>query len=54
MNVDLDRANLTSELANSLVEILNRQLTPAPRPSSIDPVEVLSFEFGNSPLDVKS
>jgi len=53
MSVDLDWDNLTSELANSLVEILNRQLSSAPRPSFIGPVEVLSFEFGNVPPDVE-
>jgi distribution and morphology protein 12 len=53
MSVDLDWENLTSELANSLVEILNRQLSSATRPSFIGPIEVLSFEFGNVPPDVE-
>ena len=53
MSVDLDWDNLTSELANSLVDILNRQLGSAPRPSFIGPIEVLSFEFGNVPPDVE-
>jgi len=53
MSVDLDWDNLTSELANSLVEILNRQLSSAARPSFIGPVEVVSFEFGNVPPDVE-
>ncbi|KAF9643418.1 hypothetical protein BDM02DRAFT_3151609 [Thelephora ganbajun] len=53
MSVDLDWDNLTSELANSLVEILNRQLSSVTRPSFIGPVEVLSFEFGNVPPDVE-
>ena len=53
MSVDLHWDNLTSELANSLVEILNRQLSSATRPSFIGPVEVLSFEFGNVPPDVE-
>ena len=53
MSVDLDWDHLTSELANSLVGILNRQLSSAPRPSFIGPVEVLSFEFGNVPPDVE-
>ena len=53
MSVDLDWDNLTSELANSLVDILNRQLGSVTRPSFIGPVEVLSFEFGNAPPDVE-
>ena len=53
MSVDLDWDNLTSELASSLVEILNRQLSSVTRPSFIGPVEVLSFEFGNVPPDVE-
>lgn len=53
MSVDLDWDNLTSELANSLVEILNRQLSSATRPSFIGPIEVLSFEFGNVPPEVE-
>ena len=53
MSLDLDWDNLTSELANSLVEILNRQLSSVTRPSFIGPVEVLSFEFGNVPPDVE-
>jgi len=53
MSIDLDWDNLTSELANSLVEILNRQLSSATRPSFIGPVEVVSFEFGNVPPDVE-
>jgi len=53
MSVDLDWDNLTSELANTLVEILNRQLSSVTRPSFIGPVEVVSFEFGNVPPDVE-
>ena len=53
MSIDLDWDHLTSELASSLVEILNRQLSSVPRPSFIGPVEVLSFEFGNVPPDVE-
>jgi distribution and morphology protein 12 len=53
MSVDLDWDNLTSELANSLVEILNRQLSSTTRPSFIGPIEVLSFEFGTAPPDVE-
>ena len=53
MSVDLDWDNLTSELANSLVEILSRQLSSATRPSFIGPIEVVSFEFGNVPPDVE-
>ena len=53
MSVDLDWDNLTSELANRLVEILNRQLGSVTRPSFIGPVEVVSFEFGNVPPDVE-
>lgn len=53
MSVDLDWDNLTSELANSLVGILNRQLSSVTRPSFVGPVEVLSFEFGNVPPDVE-
>lgn len=53
MSVDLDWDRLTSELASSLVEVLNRQLSSATRPSFIGPVEVISFEFGNVPPDVE-
>jgi distribution and morphology protein 12 len=53
MSIDLDWDNLTSELANSLVDILNRQLGSVSRPSFIGPIEVLSFDFGNAPPDVE-
>ena len=53
MSVDLDWDNLSSELANSLVEILNRQLSSVTRPSFIGPVEVTSFEFGSVRPDVE-
>ena len=41
MNVDLDWYNLTSELAGSPVDILNRQLGSVARPSFIGPVEAI-------------
>ena len=53
MSVDLDWDNLTSELANSPVDILSRQLSSVTRPSFIVPVEVLSFDSGNVPPDVE-
>src|ERR1700753_4051342 len=53
MSFDLDWDNLTSELANSLVEILNRRLGSATRPSFIGPVQILSFDFGNVPPEVE-
>ena len=53
MSIDLDWDNLTSELANSLVDILNRQLSSVTRPSFIGPVEVVSFDFGSVPPDVE-
>lgn len=53
MSVDLEWGKLDASLATRLVEILNRQLSNAKRPSFIGPVSVLSFEFGTIPPDVE-
>jgi len=53
VSVDLNWDDLTSELANSPVDIPNRQLSSITRPSFIGPVKVLSFDSGNVPPDVE-
>ncbi|KAF7322264.1 hypothetical protein HMN09_00003800 [Mycena chlorophos] len=53
MSIDLDWTKLDGSLANSLVEMLNRQLKSTPRPSFIGPVEVTSLDFGSAPPDVE-
>ncbi|KAF7322277.1 hypothetical protein HMN09_00005100 [Mycena chlorophos] len=42
-----------SMAANSLVEMLNRQLKSTPRPSFIGPVEVTSLDIGSAPPEVE-
>ena len=53
MSIDLEWSKLDSSLANSLVEVLNRQLQNSPRPSFIGPVEVTSFDFGSQAPDIE-
>ncbi|EAU88701.2 mitochondrial inheritance component mdm12 [Coprinopsis cinerea okayama7 len=53
MSIDLEWAKLDSSLANYLVDVLNRQLSNAQRPSFIGPVEVTSLEFGSASPDVE-
>ncbi|KAF7311226.1 Mitochondrial distribution and morphology protein 12 [Mycena kentingensis (nom. inval.)] len=52
MSIDLEWGKLDDSLANSLVELLNRQLKNTPRPSFIGPVEVTSLDFGSTAPDV--
>jgi distribution and morphology protein 12 len=53
MSIDLDWHKLDSALADTLVELINRQLQAAVRPSFIGPVEVSSFDFGSQPPDIE-
>jgi mitochondrial distribution and morphology protein 12 len=53
MSIDLEWNKLDSSLASYLVEVLNRQLSSAERPSFIGPVEVISLEFGSAAPDVE-
>src|SRR5882762_3800976 len=53
MSVDLDWNKLDASLAASLIDVLNKQLQSAPRPSFIGPVEVASFDFGSQPPDIE-
>ena len=53
MSIDLEWGKLDSLLADHVVEILNRQLKNAERPSFIGPVEVTSLDFGSAPPDVE-
>ncbi|KAI0309437.1 hypothetical protein OF83DRAFT_1072059 [Amylostereum chailletii] len=53
MSIDLDWNKLDASLANSLVELINRQLQDTPRPSFIGPVEVSSFDFGSQAPDIE-
>ncbi|KAH7914024.1 hypothetical protein BJ138DRAFT_1144749 [Hygrophoropsis aurantiaca] len=53
MSIDLEWLKLDSSLANTLVDILNKQLINTPRPSFIGPVEVTSLEFGTAAPDVE-
>jgi len=53
MSIDLEWNKLDSSLAFYLVEVLNRQLSSAERPSFIGPVEVTSLDFGSAPPDVE-
>lgn len=53
MSVDLEWDKLDESLANSLVEVLNRQLASTSRPSFIGPIEVASFDFGTTSPDVE-
>lgn len=53
MSIDLDWTKLNSSLASYLVEVLNRQLSNAERPSFIGPIEVTSLDFGSTAPDVE-
>jgi distribution and morphology protein 12 len=53
MSIDLEWNKLDSSLAFYLVEVLNRQLSSAERPSFIGPVEVTSLDFGSTAPDVE-
>ncbi|KAH7929650.1 hypothetical protein BV22DRAFT_1116735 [Leucogyrophana mollusca] len=53
MSIDLEWLKLDSSLANSLVDILNKQLVNTPRPSFIGPVEITSLDFGTAAPDVE-
>lgn len=54
MSVDLNwDALLSSTLATSLVDVLNKQLADTQRPSFIGPVEVTSLDFGTVAPDVE-
>ena len=53
MSIDLDWNKLDASLASSLIDILNRQLQSAARPSFIGPVEVTSFDFGSQPPEIE-
>lgn len=53
MSIDLEWAKLNSSLANYVVEVVNRQLSTAERPSFIGPIEVTSLDFGSAPPDVE-
>ena len=53
MSIDLEWSKLDSSLATYLVDVLNKQLGSAERPSFIGPVEVTSLDFGSAPPDVE-
>ncbi|RDB22147.1 Mitochondrial distribution and morphology protein 12 [Hypsizygus marmoreus] len=53
MSIDLEWSKLDSSLASYLVDVLNRQLSNAERPSFIGPIEVTSLEFGSTSPDVE-
>ncbi|KAL4067836.1 hypothetical protein J3A83DRAFT_4374185 [Scleroderma citrinum] len=53
MSIDLDWHKLDSSLANTLIDILNRQLVDVKRPSFIGPVEITGFDFGTVAPDVE-
>ena len=53
MSIDLEWTKLDSSLATYLVDILNRHLGNAERPSFIGPIEVVSLDFGSTPPDVE-
>jgi len=53
MSIDLEWAKLDTSLATYLVDILNRHLGNAERPSFIGPVEVVSLDFGSTPPGVE-
>ncbi|KAF9445574.1 hypothetical protein P691DRAFT_805487 [Macrolepiota fuliginosa MF-IS2] len=53
MSIDLDWLKLDSTLANNLIDLLNRQLDNAERPSFIGPVQVTSLDFGSDPPEVE-
>lgn len=49
MSIDLDWSKLDASFADSLIDVLNRQLQSTPRPSFIGPIEITSFDFGSQP-----
>ncbi|KAF5338721.1 hypothetical protein D9611_013386 [Ephemerocybe angulata] len=53
MSIDLEWSKLDSSLSTYLVEVLNKQLTNADRPSFIGPIEVTSLDFGSNAPDVE-
>ncbi|KAG5644047.1 Mitochondrial distribution and morphology protein 12 [Asterophora parasitica] len=53
MSIDLEWSKLDSSLSSYLVEVLNRQLSNAERPSFIGPIEVSSLDFGSTSPDVE-
>ncbi|KAI0034044.1 hypothetical protein K488DRAFT_46351 [Vararia minispora EC-137] len=53
MSIDLDWHKLDPTLATTLVDLINRQLQSASRPSFIGPVEITSFDFGSQPPDIE-
>ncbi|KAG5653533.1 Mitochondrial distribution and morphology protein 12 [Sphagnurus paluster] len=53
MSIDLEWSKLDSSLSTYLVDVLNRQLSNAERPSFIGPVEVTSLDFGSTSPDVE-
>ena len=53
MSIDLEWSKLDTSLATYLVDVLNKQLGSAERPSFIGPVEVTSLDFGSTPPDVE-
>jgi len=53
MSIDLDWWKLDDILANTLVDLLNKQLLTTTRPSFIGPVEVTSLDFGSAAPDVE-
>ncbi|KAF8077611.1 hypothetical protein FPV67DRAFT_1647758 [Lyophyllum atratum] len=53
MSIDLEWTKLDSSLSTYLVDVLNRQLANAERPSFIGPVEVTSLDFGSTSPDVE-
>lgn len=53
MSIDLEWHKLDSSLANTLVDVLNRQLVNVKRPSFIGPVEITGFDFGTVAPDVE-
>ncbi|KAG6816693.1 hypothetical protein H0H87_003781 [Tephrocybe sp. NHM501043] len=53
MSIDLEWGKLDSSLSSYLVDVLNRQLTNAERPSFIGPIEVISLDFGSTSPDVE-
>ena len=52
-SIDLDWTALDESLANTLVELLNKQLASTTRPSFMGPISILGFEFGSNPPDVQ-
>jgi mitochondrial distribution and morphology protein 12 len=53
MSIELEWDKLDLSLAQSLVDMLNRQLVATQRPSFIGPVEVISLDFGSNAPDVE-